>query len=543
MPDESPQEISREALYEQRAERLTASRITVPPAALRLSAAAIGGIFLLIAQAGAPWAWIGAGFVMLSLVGAAGPLGALAGAIAASIAYFRVIEFTDPSGVFWVLLLFQAGGGALFGALASEISRKLPPVVFAPLAALLPAGLEHLGSFIGHGNFLSTALTQYSWPTVVRIARLGGMSGVTWVIFCFGGAAAIAVRYAKVPEVLVKATLPAVGIVVAALIYGAASSSAGGESLFAVAYAPEILLKETDALAARGVYDSPEWRGQISRLADEMLRISERSLAARAIDRLREPAKPDVVVWPEASIMLDASLREDFLDRIGEIMRQTSCVQVFGYYDVEEMASRAVITAGHQIGPNYARRAYVPERDDIFTAQQIAQPGLEWPWAESTPKGRMGALLSLDANNFSNFRRLADDGAVFVGVPALDDTMTPQASLRLLVYNAALSGLAVVRAPRNGTLAAVSPDGKIIASEETLDQVSVQLPVSVEVGTGRTIFLLVGNAFAWISLLGGLAVGFYASSLQEPPEDQARRSEAEVTGQLTYRTNNGMRGL
>ena len=155
-------------MLERREELLRGHKITPSPTLLRIALAALGGIFLLLAQSGAFWAWVGAAFVMLSLAGARALVASAAGAVAAAIAYFRLLDTTDPGGIFWILFLFQTAGGALFGVLASEISRKLPLAAFPFLAALLPAGMEHFGSFLATGNHLSTALTQYAHPSIVK---------------------------------------------------------------------------------------------------------------------------------------------------------------------------------------------------------------------------------------------------------------------------------------------------------------------------------------------------------------------------------------
>lgn len=543
-PVESSERLSREALLERRERLLHGMKITPSPAVLRIALAALGGIFLLLAQTGALWAWVGAAFVMLSLAGASSLVGAAAGAIAAAIAYFRLVETTDTSAVFWALWLFQMAGGALFGFLASEISRKLPPPVFPFLVALIPAGMEQLGSFMAAGNLLSTALTQYAHPAIVRMARLGGMSGVTYVIFVFGGGAAMALRYIRESEALAKSALPAAGLVIMALIYGFFSSSAERDSLVVLAYVPESLLKEKDELAARAEYDIQAWREYMELLTQEMQRVADRTLTLRAIDRSDAPARPEVLVWPEAAIAVAGDLRDEFFKRLVSMVRSTGCVQVAGYYDVDAMASMVVVVGSEEeVSPIYARREYVPAVDDVFVADHIAAPGLDSPRAQSTRNGRIGGLLSLDANFFHNFKPVAREKAVLVGVCALEDDKVPQTSIRLLVYNAALSGMGVVRCTRNGVLIAISPDGAILATEKSRGKANSQLQANVPKGSASTFFLVFGNAFAWLALFGGLAAGFYAGSLPEPPVAALREGEAEGTGPISFKTRDGMRRL
>lgn len=543
-PDEAQARLSREALLERREQLLHGLKITPSPIVLRIAMAALGGMFLLLAQSGALWAWVGAAFVMLSLAGASSLVGAAAGGVAAAIAYFRLAEMTDTGGVFWAVWFFQIAGGALFGFLASEISRKLPPAAFPFLAALIPAGMEQLGSFMAAGNLLSTALTQYTHPVIVRMARPGGMSGVTFVIFVFGGGVAMAVRYIRETELLTKSTLPAAGFVLMALIYGSLSSAAGDDSLVALAYVPESILKEKDEMAARAEYDTQAWREYMDLLAQEMQRIADRALTLRAIDRSTVAARPEVLVWPEAAIAVAGDLRDEFFKRLVSMARNTGCVQVAGYYDVDAMASMVVVAGAEgEVSPIYARREYVPAVDDVFVADHIAMPGLDAPRAQNTRNGGIGGLLSLDANFFRNFKPVARDGAVLVGVCALNDEKVPQTSIRLLVYNAALSGMGVVRCVRNGALVAISPDGAILATQKSRPAANSQLQANVPKGSASTLFLVFGNAFAWLALLGGLAAGFYAASLPEPPVAALGEGEGEGSGPISFKTRGGLRRL
>jgi apolipoprotein N-acyltransferase len=484
---------------------------------------------------------------MLSVAGASSGIGAAAGAISAAIAYFRLLEFTDARGVFWAILLFQAGGGALAGAVAAEISRKLPPAAFAFLAALLPAGLEHLGSFAACGNLTSTALTQYMHPSIVKIARLGGLSAVTYTMFLFGGAVAAAVRYAKVQETAVQAAAPPVVLVMLLWIFGAASGAAGDSEIYAGAYLPLDRMEAAARLAAEPSYDKEKWTNYLDALTGSMGRAVSRSASTTAAGRRTEDTGLDLLVLPEASMVVDDEMRETFLGRVGKISRTNRCVIAVGYYDITDAESAAALADADsgEAARSSGRRCYIGGVDDEFRPDMIAMPVLERPGASPTSKGSVATILSIDANFFANFRSAAGSGAEVVCVLGYDDEVVPQAAVKPLVFNAAMSGLPVVRSTQNGRLAIIDPDGDILEMKHTTGKADCFVHAVVPTGARGTIFLSLGNAFAWLAILGGLVVGLCAVSLKEPegPSAVARESDAPSGGPISYRTRHGVHKL
>lgn len=548
-PDSSAGKISRLAILQKDEEAIKAVkalRVTKSPVVLRLAMAAIAGMFFFMAKDWALWGWAASIFFMLSLIGASGGIGAAAGAITAAIGHFRVLEYIEPTGIFWVILLFTVGGGALSGAVAAVISRRMHPAAFAFLAPLLPAGLEHLGSFSAAGNLSSTALTQYQYTVVARIARLGGLSVVTYVMLVFGAAVASAVRFVREGQIVLKACLPAAALVVLTLLYGLASSCRSSEKLKVAAFNGWQDIERLERLSAKEPYDGEAWKSHGESIAEVMRRVSERPMVATAASRNDQAEGIAVLVWPEASILLDESTKEEFFKRVATLAAVTQCVQVFGYYDVDEMQSLAVVVSSREEAhPSYARLNYLPGLDDKFFVGQIALPGAQAPEASDTTVGRIGVILSLDANFSSNFASLSRDGAGVVCVCGLDDTKTPQAALRLLVYNAVMCGTAVVRNSRRGLLTAISPNGKVVAQVETQAKANSEVRADLPMGTGGTLFLVTGNAFAWLAMLAGLVLAFYAGSLEESGLYGApRKAEGPSTSSgLTYKTRDGLKNL
>jgi len=536
------EELTRLAVYERSEQAIEAEKALATPPLLRLCLGAIAGTLLLLAEAGAVWAWLGAAAFMLAVCGARAPMGAAAGAIAAAVACFRVFAPYDGQGIFWLILMLNAAGGAIAGALAALVSERLPAQAFAFLAALLPAGLEHLGGLGPTGPLGSTALTQYTHPMIVCMGRLAGLAGVTYVIFLFGGAAASAVRYLRKPAVALAAAGPALAVAAIGLLYGAASSANSGKSIEAMAANFNSQHDARRQLVAQAEYEADAWMSYMKSMNETAGRLARKQVVATAIERNEGQRTVQLVVCPEAAVVVDAEAKDVFLKQIEAIARNSGCAIAAGIYDLTTTESVAVLTGPEgEAATGYARRDFVAGVDNAFVSWQIAARGAERPGAFDTPFGRAAVVLSLDANDFGNFKAAARDGAKVMCVCGYDEATVPRASIRLLVYNAALSGLAVVKSATAGTLAVIDADGRILASEKAKEKTDSQLEALVPLGEGKTVFLAVGNAFAWLALLGGIAAGLGASSLRAP--GTTGPGHARPSGKLSYKTKEGLKDI
>jgi len=534
--------LTRLAIQAQRERKIEETKETAAPPLLRLGLAATGGIFLLLAQTGAGWAWVGAAAYMVAISGATPGTGAACGAITATIAYFRVLGAWEGSSTFWLVLILEGGGGAIAGALGALISRRLPPYVFAFLAALVPAGLEHLGSFGYAGGLSSTALTQYRQAAVVCMARAGGLAGVTYVIFVFGGAVATWVRYVQAPAIGMISGLPPLGLVVAGLLYGAISGASTERSVNATAFNFNSHDAQYRKLTASKEYDSKRWAGYIDALFERVNRLSQEPVIESAIARGERQKTTELLVWPEAAVALDAEAKKAFFTRVEKMVQVTKCVQAIGYYDVERMESRGALTRqGSDVSDTFARQRYISGVDDVIYGSQIARRGTTTPAAVGTPIGNAAMILAIDANILGNFVAASSSGAGIICVATSGDKDARVESLRILVFNAAQCGVSVVRSATAGRLEALNPDGKILAEEEAMELTDGSVRAMVPLGSGSTLFLYVGNAFAWMALAAGIGAGLYAST--RPDEGAVKGKDERAVGPLSYKTKDGMKGV
>jgi apolipoprotein N-acyltransferase len=533
--------LTRLAVLERSEEDMASRRETPAPPLMRVALGAIGGMFLCLAQYGARWAWLGAASFMLAVCGSSGVVGAAAGALAAAVACFRAFNCYEGSLVFWLILSVQTAGGALAGSLASVISRRLPPQAFAFIAALLPAGFEHLASFGADGPLISTALSQYGHPVIICIGRLGGLAAVTYVIFLFGGAVAIGVRYIRSPGVALASAGSALGVVLAALLFGALSSASGDTLVQAAAMNLNSRVDDRQELFKSDSYDPKAWEDYTKGLIEQAGRVAGKQIVATAIGGTDAPKSVQLVVWPEAQVAVDDETRPKLIRQIEMIARNYKCTVAAAFYDAGTTESAAVLAGTGGAAPvQYARRRFASGIDDEFLGR-VAKPGTDPPQAADGTFGKVGIIHSLDANNFENFASIARSGGNLACVCGLDDNAVRRTSFPLLVFNAALSGLAVVRSVHSGTLAAISPDGKILSREAAPERIDAQVLMTVPLGTGRTLFLVLGNLFAWVALFAGIGAGLYASTLPAGPAEEKTPRRPRPTAALSYRTKEGVK--
>ena len=400
------EKLTRLAVYERTEKDIRAENVISASPVIRLALAAIGGIFLYAAISNALLAWLGAVFFMLAVCGASSEIGAAAGAITASVAAFRVFGNYDGASIFWFSLLMQAAGGAAAGSLSAIISNRLPASAFAFLAALLPAGLEQLGSFGVGGHLTSTALTQYRQPFIVCMGRLGGMAGVTYVVFLFGAAAAAGVRHIRSSAVAVTASAPALCLVVIGLLYGAISGANSDTTIRATAFNLNGSWAERQRLGGNSTYEEKTWAKYMSDSLEQVSNTVKRKAAATAMDMGAEGASSQLVVWPEGVMVVDEQSRPTFLRQVQIIAKNSGCAIAGGFYDATTTESVGLLTGtGGAVEQEYVRRNFVRGADEVMMSGHIATHGRRSPRRSARISGARGCSCRWTPTIFPTFGR------------------------------------------------------------------------------------------------------------------------------------------
>ncbi|HEV2277851.1 MAG TPA: hypothetical protein VGS02_06735 [Acidobacteriaceae bacterium] len=329
-----------------------------------------------------------------------------------------------------------------------------------------------------HGTSLSLAYSQLHFLPFLQTASLFGPWGMTFLLLLFPATIATAwqLRSAaprRATRVAVAGLLP----VAAALLFGAIRLALPGPS-----HAVQVALITSDA----GSNDIPAaaeapaqrllsaYAGQASRLADA---------GARAI------VIPEKVAYltPETAPAADA-LFQPIADRSGATL-------VLGVdFEAPSVAwNQSRVYRPHQPVLTYAKHHLLPPFEDKF------RPGT-WriTWPAST--GTWGTAICKDMDFTPLSRHYGEDGAGLMLVPAWDFNIDRAFHGHIAIMRAVEDGFSLVRSAKNGYATVTDNRGRILAERRSDAAPWVTISAIVPAAHSPTLFLLIGDAFAWFAM-------------------------------------------
>ncbi len=416
-------------------------------------------------------------------VPARGGLGALAGIVLFTITLSWVEAFT---GVGFVLLVLVE---ASFFAVAAVLAGRQSVLALAP-ALVLTEGARSMWPF-GGLPMGGLALGQANGPLAPG-ARLGGHLLVVGLAAALG--AALVLRGAVRTRI---ARGVVVGLVVLVVVVGAHLAPDGGP--------------DRAALRVAAVQGGGE-RG--FRKADvDPAEVLARHLVAS--EQLRPPL--DLVLWPED--VIDVPRRVDLTEEgelVGDVAQRSNAILIAGA--VEDAGPRRFRNAAVAWGPDGSAIGryekvhrvpfgeWVPYRSffdrfaDLGAIPRDAIPG-RGAGVISTPKGRLGVLISFEVFDAGRARSAVRGGAsVLLGptnTASYKGTQVPDQETAAATLRARETGRWLVQASPTGHALIVDPNGRVLEKSD-LD-VQTVVTGTVHHRTGRTIYSRMGD----LGTLGG----------------------------------------
>jgi apolipoprotein N-acyltransferase len=95
-------------------------------------------------------------------------------------------------------------------------------------------------------------------------------------------------------------------------------------------------------------------------------------------------------------------------------------------------------------------------------------------------------------------------GVQLMLVPAWDFSADARLHARMAVVRGVENGFAVVRAAANGMLTVSNAYGQIIAEKATTKDSAVILSANVGLRDGPTLYVLFGDVFGWLTVVGSV---------------------------------------
>ncbi len=396
-----------------------------------------------------------------------------------------------PPGYYALVLLFSLV--AILPYLADRlITPRLQGFVATLVFPLAFTMIEFLVSFGLAGTLNSIAYTQYgdlplmqwergfAWPNV----RGGGLlyAAVLAVVLLGGGA-----RLALFPP---QATLVRVA--------GLSPSQA------AVAALKKQLPQETGSLLLSGKAtqaDRALARSAFTTLDDDLL--------ARSQQEARAGAK--IVVWPEASPVSASILQEDepaLIQRAGALAREADIYldMALGVFlpDVGKgpfLKDEAVLLdpTGHVVW-TYEIAHLVPGGQGLYVQGDGKVPLVESPY------GRLAGVICYDLDYPGTMRQAGQAGADLLLGPSDDWQGFDPSHAQKATFRAIENGFSLVRETSQGLSIAVDYEGRVLSASDYFTTDHQVMVAYVPMHGVRTIYATIGDLFAWLCIIGLVAL-------------------------------------
>lgn len=368
--------------------------------------------------------------------------------------------------------------------LATRFSaRRLPMLAATLVFPTLWTGFEFLSASLSpHGTFGMWAYSQISAPVMLQSASLFGPWVVSFLIAYVAAGIALALRRFSLSPLVLPFALACVN-----LAFGMwRLSELGGATLRVGAAARD----HDDARTASMV--AADEAAEVRRLA---------ALGAR------------VVVFDEKAALLPAAQRDSVLAPLVAAARETHTRIVAGF-DVTGAERRNAAFTIDESGriSTYTKRHHIP--------------GLESGYTVGSGPGLLGAGESVVICKDMDFQSTLRNDAVAAAfttrsldlmlVPAWDFNTDGWLHARIAVLRGVEGGYAIVRSAANGLVTVSDSRGRMLGLRRSGKGAYESVVVDVPRVSALPLYVWIGDVFAWIAGLAGLALFAWSVRRREP---------------------------
>jgi apolipoprotein N-acyltransferase len=390
--------------------------------------------------------------------------------------YFRLMGtgFVVWLGVFGGVAVVAACAVLLFRALALRGAWWSAVIAF-PAAWVT---LEYARNLMTpHGTAGSLAYTQLKFLPFLQLASITGPWGMSFLLLCFPAALAVGLHLRRTePRAAVRIVATTLGVIAAVLVFGAARLATRPSGPMV-----KVGLVASDLRANVTIAES----GTATR------RLFE-SYAAETEALIRRGAR--VVVLPEKlGVVLEAE--NGSADPIfQELSDRTGATIVVGEVHVAASAkyNQARIYQSQAEVLSYDKEHMLPPFESYLT------PGRSLVTLEK-PAEHTGVAICKDMDFTPLSRRYGEARVGLMLVPGWDFDVDRNWHGHMAVMRGVEDGFSLVRAAKNGYLTVSDNRGRVVAEARSDAAPFVTLIASVPSAHSGTLYLLLGDWFAWVS--------------------------------------------
>jgi len=380
----------------------------------------------------------------------------------------RIAICTIPALVFAVaVLLFRAllRRGAWWSALLAF------PAMWV--------SVEYLFDLVSpHGTGGNLSYSQLNFLPVLQLASVTGPWGISFLQLLFPAALAVGLHLRNsAPQQAMRIVGVGLGVIAVALVFGAVrlAMPASGQKV-------RVGLIASDEPANVNVADEGS---ETARLFRQYAAEAE-SLAARGAQVIVLPEKLGVTVDPDTK-ETDA-LFQSLADK-------TNSKIVVGLVHVSPPVkyNRALIYAPEAPRQTYDKHHMLPPFESKL------KPGTELTFLHEL-SGTWGVAICKDMDFTALSRQYGNAGAGLMLVPAWDFVLDRWSHGHMAMMRGVEDGFSIVRAAKQGYLTVSDDRGRILGETRSDSAPFATLIADVPAGHDTTLYLLLGDWFAWVAL-------------------------------------------
>ena len=421
-----------------------------------------------------------------------------------------------PGIVYYALVLLLTGLTMLPYLADRLITPRLNGFIATLVFPLAFTTIEYLSSFGPNGTITSIAYTQYGDLPLLQVVSITGIWGITFLIAWFAAVVNWAwERGFAWPQVRRGGLLYAVVLSVVLLGGGARLA------LFPPQATPVrvagLSASQADVAALNQQLPQATLSLLLSGKATQADRAIARSafttfdddLLARSLQEARAGAK--IILWPETSPTGASILQEDepaLIQRAGALARQAGI-----YLDM----GLAVFLPDAGKGPFLKDEAVLldPTGNVVWTYEKShpapGEQGLFVPGdgkvpLVDSPYGRLANVICFDADYPGTVRQAGQAGADLLLVLGDDWQAIDPYHTQVATFRAIENGFSLVRQSSKGLSMAVDYEGRVLSASDYFSTDQQIMVAYVPMHGVRTIYATIGDLFAWLCMIGLVAL-------------------------------------
>jgi apolipoprotein N-acyltransferase len=373
-----------------------------------------------------------------------------------------------------VLILMIAGPSAYFALSVSGarfVAARVGLLAGAALFGALWTSFDFLVAFSHDGTAPSPAYSQVGAPILIQSASVFGI----WVItFLLGFVPAGVAASLRSHEILPAAIAVAVLLVDAGFGYWRLAQARSGETV-------RVGLAADDSVS-------------VGETANDfkLARAASLRYAAAAAQLARQGAK--LIVFPEKIIRYLPATPPDVDANFLNAAHATGATIVAG---LDVRGSRETRNTAFIYEPDNSQARFYYKRHMVTGLEDVFVPGTG-PFALP---GSFGVEVCKDMDYPGMLQSdVMDTHSTLLLVPAWDFGGDRWWHARLAIMRGVEDGVAVARAAKDGLLTLSDAQGRVLAMKASDERGMVTLVGNLPRGTGKTIYLFIGDLFAWMAM-------------------------------------------